>query len=276
MKNNFIFLLTFLLLCTGVNYAQVGIGTITPHSSAKLDVTSTTQGFLPPRMTTTQRNAISNPAAGLTIFNTTLGSIDTYNGTYWINLNNINDVYNPTTGKFWMDRNLGASQVATSSSDAAAYGDLYQWGRGADGHQIRTSSFTSTLSSTDTPGHPNFINNSFYWQSTPNINLWQGVNGINNPCPSGYRLPTIAELDAERASWVSNNAAGAFASPLKLTIGGYRISGIIQNTTSGHYWSSTATPGNFLSRALFFSSTGSSISNNYARPNGLMVRCIKD
>ena len=42
------------------------------------------------------------------------------------------DVTNPTTGKTWMDRNLGASQVATSSTDANSYGDLYQWGRAAD------------------------------------------------------------------------------------------------------------------------------------------------
>ena len=32
------------------------------------------------------------------------------------------------TGKIWMDKNLGATQVATSSTDAASYGDLYQWG----------------------------------------------------------------------------------------------------------------------------------------------------
>jgi hypothetical protein len=59
------------------------------------------------------------------------------------------DVTNPTTGKTWMDRNLGATQVATSSTDAAAYGDLYQWGRGNDGHQCRTSSTTTELSATD-------------------------------------------------------------------------------------------------------------------------------
>ena len=53
-------------------------------------------------------------------------------------------VLNPITGKTWMDRNLGASQVATSSSDAAAYGDLYQWGRRADGHQCRNSPTTTT------------------------------------------------------------------------------------------------------------------------------------
>jgi len=55
------------------------------------------------------------------------------------------EVENPTTGKIWMNRNLGASQVATSSTDANTYGDLYQWGRAADGHQLRTSGTTSTL-----------------------------------------------------------------------------------------------------------------------------------
>ncbi|MFZ1451482.1 MAG: hypothetical protein WAT20_02205, partial [Ferruginibacter sp.] len=52
------------------------------------------------------------------------------------------DVFNPITGKIWMDRNLGASRVATSSTDDLAYGDLYQWGRLTDGHQNRTSGTT--------------------------------------------------------------------------------------------------------------------------------------
>ncbi len=56
-----------------------------------------------------------------------------------------------------MDRNLGATQAATSSSDANSYGDLCQWGRGTDGHQIRTSNTNSTLSSADEPGNANFI-----------------------------------------------------------------------------------------------------------------------
>ena len=54
-----------------------------------------------------------------------------------------NGTVTSTTGQVWMDRNLGASRVATSSTDSAAYGDLYQWGRGTDGHEKRTSSTTS-------------------------------------------------------------------------------------------------------------------------------------
>ena len=56
-----------------------------------------------------------------------------------------------------MDRNLGASQVATSVTDEFAYGDLYQWGRHADGHQARTSSTTSVLATNNAPNHSEFI-----------------------------------------------------------------------------------------------------------------------
>jgi len=47
-------------------------------ASAKIEIQSTTQGFLPPRMTTTQRNAIASPAAGLMIYNTTTAKLNVY------------------------------------------------------------------------------------------------------------------------------------------------------------------------------------------------------
>jgi uncharacterized protein (TIGR02145 family) len=186
------------------------------------------------------------------------------------------DVTNPTTGKTWMDRNLGASQAATSSTDAASYGDLYQWGRGADGHQCRNSTTTTTLSSTDQPGHGDFVINSSDWRSPQNTNLWQGVSGVNNPCPSGYRLPTDTELNAERLSWSTNNAAGAFASPLKLPVAGYRdgSSGSLSTVgTVGIYWSSTVSSTG--SRYLYFFSSNAYLVTNY-RALGLALRCLKD
>jgi len=190
------------------------------------------------------------------------------------------EVYNPTTGKIWMDRNLGASQVATSSTDAAAYGDLYQWGRAADGHQSRISGTTTTLSSSNTPGHSNFIKASsspYDWRSPQNTNLWQGVNGVNNPCPTAYRIPTEAELNAERLSWSSNNAAGAFASPLKLPVAGYRDCslGSLHNVGSyGRYWSSTLNGA--YSRKLYFDSSDANMNYYSRRAYGYSVRCLKD
>ena len=189
------------------------------------------------------------------------------------------NVTNPTTGKIWKDRNLGASQVATSSTDAAAYGDLYQWGRAADGHESRTSGTTSILATSDTPGHGNFITNGsspYDWRNPQTDNLWQGVSGINNPCPSGYRLPTEAEWYAERTSWSSNNEAGAFASPLKLPVAGYRsyYNGTLYNVGSGGtYWSSTVN-GTYAS-FLRFDSSNASMSSHH-RAFGFSVRCLKD
>lgn len=197
----------------------------------------------------------------------------------WTTVVGPTDVMNSTTGKIWMDRNLGASQVATSSNDSDAYGDLYQWGRAADGHQIRTSGTTSTLSSDDNPGHGDFIISSSSpddWLSTQNDNLWQGANGINNPCPSEYRLPTEAEWEAERLSWNSNNAAGAFDSPLKLTRAGNRSlsDGTLGSVgASGNYWSSSVNGVNSV--RLHFFTSGTLIDNNY-RAYGFSVRCIKD
>ena len=62
---------------------NLGIGTTAPNASSLLDVSSTTKGVLLPRMTTTQVNAISSPAEGLTVYNTTLNTLCFYNGTSW-------------------------------------------------------------------------------------------------------------------------------------------------------------------------------------------------
>jgi len=62
---------------------NVGIGTTSPNASAILDVQSTTKGFRLPNMTTTQKNAISSPAAGLMVFDTTLAKACIYSGAAW-------------------------------------------------------------------------------------------------------------------------------------------------------------------------------------------------
>jgi hypothetical protein len=71
-----------------ISFAQVGIGTNSPDASAKLDISSTTQGFLPPRMTYAQRQAISSPATGLMIYCTNCGPGQTqvYDGSAWVNM----------------------------------------------------------------------------------------------------------------------------------------------------------------------------------------------
>ena len=406
LKYSIVFFVLGLFMCQGANAQGIGINETgaDPHSAAMLDVLSTNKGFLPPRMTTAQRDAIASPAVGLVIYNTTTNCLNFYIGSGWNEIcgtaslplgiisalncgsatNNgtltngtaasgvntaisytggnagtyaaqsisstgvvgltatlsagtlangagsltytisgtpttsgtasfaitvggqscsftvsvgaaqpqypagtvhcagattVVDVTNPTTGRIWMDRNLGATQVATSSTDVNSYGDLYQWGRQADGHQCRTSPTTGTLSNIDQPAHGNFIlapNAPNDWRSPQNVNLWQGVNGVNNPCPSGYRIPTETEMNAERLSWSQNNSTGAFASPLKLPFTGYRQTGsgsILNTLVNGRYWCSPVD--GIDSRNLYFSSSDAFMNTN-SRAFGFSVRCIKN
>ena len=69
-----------------ITAAGMGLGVSAPNASAILEASSTTQGFLPPRLTTTQRDAITTPVAGLTIWNTTNTQLEVYDGSYWKNM----------------------------------------------------------------------------------------------------------------------------------------------------------------------------------------------
>jgi uncharacterized protein (TIGR02145 family) len=246
-------------------------------------------------MTEAQRDAITSPAQGLVIYNTDTDCVQFHTGETWYNLCDINivtpSVYSASTGQIWMDRNLGASQVATSSTDSDSYGDLYQWGRAADGHEDRTSTVYTAVETTD--GVANFNASGNAWDGQfitrnsgdnnwvdPTVSgvddLWQGVNGTNNPCPSGYRIPTEAELNAERLSWSSNDSAGAFGSPLKLPVAGsrFRSTGALSNVGSfGYYWSSTVS--GTSARGLLFSSSGA-VMLAFNRALGFSVRCIQE
>ena len=96
MKN--IFTLLAAVLLTATTYAQIGINTETPDASAALDITSTTKGLLPPRMTTAERDAISSPAIGLMIYQTdgTVGFYY-YNGSSWAEVAATSKTYSVNT-----------------------------------------------------------------------------------------------------------------------------------------------------------------------------------
>jgi len=181
-------------------------------------------------------------------------------------------------GLAWLDRNLGASRAATASNDSQAYGDLYQWGRLTDGHEKRTSGTTATLSSTDNPEHGNFITVNAApndWRSPQNNNLWQGVDGINNPCPPGWRLPTETEINAERLTWGTNNAAGGYGSNLKWVVAGFkwRGDGLPGGAGQGYYWTSQIS--GTSSRALYFDATTAAMTTP-TRAIGCPVRPVRD
>jgi hypothetical protein len=93
-------------------------------------------------------------------------------------------------------------------------------------------------------------------------------------------LPTEAEWEVERLSWSSNNASGAFGSPLKLTVGGmrsYSDGSFYSVGSSGSYWSSTLSNegGGIFTRYMSFGGSYAYVISSH-RASAYSVRCIKE
>ncbi len=196
-----------------------------------------------------------------------------------------------SSGRIWMDRNLGATQAATSETDYLAYGSIFQWCRAADGHEKITwtsstagtpvNGTTSTLSTSTDPGHSLFIicpDSPYDWLSSHQMTgglWWNGsLAGSNSPCPTGYHVPTKAEWQAEISVGI-NNTTTAY-SQLKLTRGAARRNNdalIYMPDSHAYYWSSTDYGGDAL---CFFCYSEGALIQGLHRANGLRVRCIKN
>ncbi len=274
--------ITLLLACSWMLYAVTATGAVRSDINLDEDVTledvitglqllsGMTPSILP------MADGVDVDGDGRIGFDEVLDALQTI--AYGLTL--VNEVVS-ADARIWMDRNLGASQAATGSDDPLAYGDLYQWGRGRDGHEKRDSATTTTLSSLDTPGHGDFILSTtapFDWRTTLNNDLWQGVSGTNNPCPSGFRLPTVTEMETEYTNWGgSPNYLDAFASQLALPAAGYRYASanfIEMAGPNGSYW--TATVGGDSVIHLYFNNSTVDVAGGAARASGRSVRCIKD
>ena len=211
-------------------------------------------------------------------------------------------ITSPHTGRIWLDRNLGASNVCNKNRDdgsfatdadyntsqSSCYGDYYQWGREHDGHQEANSTITATLATTITGVGNSFIINTvspYDWLDVNNNNVdddgslrnanWSKIDR-SSICPIGYRVPTETELAAETTSVGVSNRNGAFDSFLKLPSAGYRnySDGSVSNQGSnGFLWSSSLAGTN--SRYLNFYSS-SAVWDSSSRTNGFSVRCVRD
>jgi hypothetical protein len=131
MLKRFIFfvILSFMLIPV---FAQTGIGTTTPHASAKLDVTATNKGFLPPRVTLTSNNdatTIPSPAEGLLVYN--LGSSGLQAGYY-----------------YWNNANWATIATATSAGNGVTASDMVKIYDGiGNAPTINTSGVTFSVTS---------------------------------------------------------------------------------------------------------------------------------
>ena len=195
-------------------------------------------------------------------------------------------------GVRWATRNVGAhGQFVANPED---FGGYYQWGRKGDGHEQPTSGTTTTLSITDDPEHGNFILNRHFpcdWRVPKNDALWNAgsetspVKATNDPCPTGWRVPTYTELESlknVRKEWNNlNGVDGCFIGDgepkLFLPAAGYRDNddGTFNIVgTFGLYWSSS-TDGPMAYHLHFYNASPLSIYYEY-RASGNSVRCVAE
>jgi uncharacterized protein (TIGR02145 family) len=119
------------------------------------------------------------------------------------------------------------------------------------------------------------------WLNTPDNTLWTGANPANNPCPAGFRIPTLAEWQAEQARFASNNASGAFAYSLKLTMPGWLEgfsnsgAGFMATGSGGFYLTQTA---NTNGSVQYFGINSGNVwtDTNLYKRQGLSCRCIQN
>jgi len=280
---------TMMLINVQMQSQNLGIGPdiFDPDESAGVEMRFTNKGLLIPRMTTAQRDAISDPSQSLLIFNTTTKCFETYvDNTWWtiwcsfycgdnlIVTHTIGDVAPETktvtygtvltdlTGsdKCWITQNLGASRQASSATDKSedAAGWYWQFNR-KQGYKVGTSPAWTITS----------INESSAWTAE------------NDPCAillgTDWRIPTKTEWEAADANGGWNNYNDTYSSVLKLHAAGYLHASdgsLWGRGSDGRCWSSTQISNTDGWRLGFYSSYSNMNSNSKAF--GFSLRCLRD
>ena len=272
-----------------VNAQSVGINAdgSAPNSSAGLDVNFTNKGFLPPRLTTAQRNSISTPAEGLVIYNTDEKTLNIYNGTSWGLLNPVvcgQTFSDPRDGKVyttvqigsqcWMAKNLNVGTLIAGSGNQNNTGAIEKY------------CYSNSEANCDVYGGLYQWDEMMQYSSTP------GVQGI---CPTGWLLPTdedwntligyLGGIDVAGgklketgfAHWSEPNTGADNSSGFTALPAGARDTGgtFADLNDWGGWWSSSLSDASNAWQRGIINSYAGVLRYSYNKPLGLSVRCLK-
>ena len=294
LKKTSVILLLFWILSSQSTNGQVVIGGTDPDTSAVLDIQSLNKGVLLPRLSMSQRDAITLPATSLLIFNTTSLCVEVNVGTpespLWLQMGCRSDFIDcgayisPGVWKKFQCYNLGAANINAYPFTPSweIMGGYWQWGR------------KNMAAPGPTAGDPN-AGSIGGWNTTIAANgSWSdGTKTAIDPCPAGYRVPTKAQWDAVLSNnaltsvgtWTvlpegsTNYSSGKMiGNKLFLPAAGFRYyddGALYGRGDGGYYWSSTEGD-SYGAWYLVFGSSDASTYYFYYRTYGLSVRCVAE
>jgi len=275
------------------NDGKVGIGTDTPDISSSLEISSTNTGFLPPRLTTEQRNAIENPAIGLMIFNLSTYCHNFYNGVEWKELCGDNSQWE--CGDIFIDSRDGQNYNTIKIGYQCWMAENLNIGTRIEGIIDQTNNdIIEKYCYDNDENNCNQFGGLYQWNEIMQYSTVQGIQGI---CPEGWHLPTDSEwfimenfvdptiTDPNYQGWRGVDCGE------KLLVGGSsRFEGLLAGLRkwdtaeflrigeSTYFWGSTINPYNQVNTWFrkLNSHNPQSYRNGCMKSFGLSVRCIKD
>jgi uncharacterized protein (TIGR02145 family) len=279
------FLFIFLWCIAGGRAQGISIGTATPNPSAKMELSSSSQGFLLPRMTLAQRNAIPNPATGLVIWCTDCDEMQVYNGSVWKNMSGTAASEASLPGikicyHTWMYQNL-AVRTYRNGDPIPVVTDSAQWASLTTGAMCWYNNDSAANGAT----HGALYN-------------WYAINDPRGLAPAGWRIATLSDwtvmtacLGGEAVSggklkaisplWQANpNAGNSNSSGFSGLPGGFRdgYTSIFSSNGSvaGAWWTATEY-GLGKATLQYLVYDGKMILTSVAAKNfGFSVRCVKE
>ena len=290
------YFIIFLFSAIAANAQNVGFGTTSPNTTAKVDISSTTQGFLPPRMTYAQRNAIASPAQGLIVYCTdcgTNGQPQYYNGAAWRSMDGGAAITPPSStvtlcSQVWLTKNLSVSKYK-------------------NGDPIPNVTDSATWLALTTGAWCWYKNDSATYAATyGKLYNWYAAQDPRGLAPAGYHVPSDSEWnvlvrcidaaadtslsvqsttaggalkEAGTLNWATPNTGATNSSGFTGLPGGLRSStnAAFSNVGSyGYFWTTSQFDPISAKYHRLNSIDANAYRNNRPKTAGLSVRCVKD
>lgn len=294
MNRLLLLIIIALLICiqTGAQVAVNSDGS-SGEVSAMLDAKSTEKGFLPPRMTKAQRDAINSPATGLFVYQTdeTPGYYY-YNGTDWIGIAGNGTGAMSTSSLIDFDGNSYPTITIGNQVWMAANLRVTHY---RNGNAIPNVTDDVTWAGLNSGAYCWYDNDQTNEETYGAIYNWFAVKDFRGICPDGWHVPSYAdwtilaaylggssvagaEMKATKKLWSSPNTDANNKSYFSGLPGGYRnYRGFFDHMARyAHFWSSTENGfGTAFYRVLHYNN--SNLSDYYSfTQNGFSVRCLRD